>query len=100
MLFVYLLPVSFLIVVAKKMIQKEEIDFLDLLLAVYTDIWIVILTTIGFYVVRYFVHLKSFLGLKEEYIWILTGLAFFLLFYNIYLWWKISRAKNRRLDKW
>jgi len=99
-LFICLLPVSFLIIIAKKILHKEEINFLDYLLTIYTNIWIIILTIIGFYLVKYYMYLKGLLGMKEEYLWILIILAIFLALYNIYLWLKISKAKERRLDKW
>ncbi len=99
-LFIYLFPISFLIVVAKKLLNKEEINFLDLLLAIYTNIWIIILTTIGFYLFKYYRYAKELLGLKGEYLWILVFIVVILAFYNFYLSWKISASKKRRLDKW
>ena len=99
-LIVYLFPVAFIIVIWKKILHKEEINFLDLLLTVYVVIWILILTTIGYYSVTYYAYVKNMLGIKEEYLWALLILVAFLAIYNFYLWWKISKAKERRLDKW
>jgi len=100
LLIVYLFPVAFVIVIARKILCKEEINFLDILLTIYTVIWILILVTIGTYSVQYYTYIKKFLGIKEEYLWVLTILALFLLIYNILLRWNTSKAKKRQLDKW
>ena len=98
LLIVYLFPVAFVIVIARKILGKEEINFVDILLTVYTVIWILILITIGIYSVQYYTYIKNFLGIKEEYLWVLTILAFFLLVYNILLRWNKPKAKKRQLD--
>lgn len=100
LLIVYLFPVAFVIVIARKILGKEEINFVDILLTVYTVIWILILITVGIYSVQYYKYIKEFLGIKEEYLWVLTILALFLLIYNILLRWKVSKAKKREPDKW
>jgi amino acid transporter len=100
LLIVYLFPVAFVIVIARKILFKEEIKFVDILLTIYTVIWIIILISIGIYSVQYYTYIKMFLGIKEEYLWVLTILALFLLIYNILLRWKVSKAKKRTLDKW
>lgn len=100
LLIVYLIPVSFAIVTARKILFKEEINYLDILLTIYTVIWILILITIGTYLIHYYAYIKSVLGIKEEYLWILTVLAIFLLIYNIRLRLKIYKVKKRELDKW
>lgn len=71
-----------------------------MLFTIYTNIWIIILTIIGFYLVKYYLYIKSLLGIKEEYLYLLTILFIFLVIYNIYLRFKISKAKERKLDKW
>jgi amino acid transporter len=100
LLIVYLFPVAFVIVIARKILFKEEIKFVDILLTIYTVIWIIILISIGIYSAQYYTYIKMFLGIKEEYLWVLTILALFLLIYNILLRWKVSKAKKRTLDKW
>jgi len=100
LLLVYLFPVAFVIVIARKILCKEEINFLDILLTIYTVIWILILVTIGAYSVQYYTYIKKFFGIKEEYIFVLAILALFLLIYNILLRWNISKEKKRQLDKW
>jgi amino acid transporter len=100
LLIVYLFPVAFVIVIARKILSKEEINFVDILLTIYTVIWIIILISIGIYSVQYYTYIKTFFGIKEEYLWLLIILVFFLLFYNILLRWKVSKAKKREPDKW
>ena len=100
LLIVYLFPVAFVIVIARKILCKEEIIFMDILLTIYTVIWILILVIIGIYSVQYYKYIKEFLDIKEAYLWALTILALFLLIYNILLRWNVSKAKKRQLDKW
>jgi amino acid transporter len=100
LLIVYLFPVAFVIVIARKILCKEKINFVDILLTIYTVIWILILITIGIYSVQYYTYIKKVLGIREEYLWVLTILALFLLIYNILLRWNVSKAKKRQLDKW
>ena len=100
LLIVYLFPVSFVIVTARKILCKEEINFVDILLTIYTVIWIFILITIGIYIVQNYTYIRNFFGIKEEYLWVLTILVLFILIYNIILRLKISKAKKRQLDKW
>ena len=100
LLIVYLFPVAFVIVIARKILGKEEINFVDILLTVYTVIWILILITIGIYSVQYYKYIKEFLGIKEEYLWALTILALFLLIYTILLRWNVSKVKKRQPDNW
>jgi hypothetical protein len=100
LLIVYLFPVAFIIVTARKILCKEEINIVDILLTIYTVIWILILITIGTYLVQYYTYIKNFFGIKEEYLWVLTILSLFLLIYNIILRLKISKVKKRKLDKW
>lgn len=71
-----------------------------MLFTIYTNIWIIILTIIGFYLAKYYLYIKSLPGIKEEYLYLLTILFIFLVIYNIYLRFKISKAKERKLDKW
>jgi hypothetical protein len=97
---VYLFPIALSIVIAGKIIRKEEIYFVDILLAIYTAIWILILISIGIYFVQYYSYIKKLLGIREEYLWLLIILVLFLLIYNFMLWWKISKSKRRELDKW
>jgi hypothetical protein len=100
LLIVYLFPVAFVIVTAKNILCKEEINLVDILLSIYTVILILILIIIGTYLVQYYTCIKNFFGIKEEYLWVLTILALFLLIYNILLRWNTSKAKKRQLDKW
>lgn len=71
-----------------------------MLLTIYTIIWILILITIGMYIVQYYESIKKTLGIKEVYIWVFALLVFFILIYNILLRWKLSKAKKREYDKW
>ena len=100
LLIVYLFPVAFIIVAARRILFKEEINFLDILLTIYTVIWIIILIVIGIYSVQYYIYIKKMLNIKEEYLWLLAILALFLLIYNILLRWKVSKTKKRELDIW
>ncbi len=100
LLIVYLFPVAFVIVTAGKILRKEKINFVDILLTIYTVIWILILITIGIYLVKYYSYIKKILGIREEYVWVLTILALCLFIYNIRLRLKISKAKKHQLDKW
>jgi hypothetical protein len=97
---VYLFPIALSIVIAKKILHREEINSVDILLAIYTAIWILILISIGVYFIQYYAYIKKLLGIREEYIWILIAIVLFLLIYNFRLWWKISKSKRRELDKW
>jgi amino acid transporter len=100
LLIVYLFPVAFIIVVVRKILCKEEINFLDILLTIYTVIWLLILITIGIYSIQYYTYIKEEFGIREEYIWVLTILALFFLIYNILLWWNVSKGKRHKLYKW
>jgi hypothetical protein len=96
----YLFPIALSIVIAGKILRKEEINYVDILLAIYTAIWILILVSIGIFFINYYSYLKKLLGIREEYIWLLSIVVLFLLIYNFLLWWKISKSKRRELDKW
>lgn len=96
----YLFPIVFIVVIWKKILHKAEINFIDLVITAYLVIWVIILTTIGFYIVMYYFYIKDTLGIKEEYMWAFLTLVIFLAVYNLYLRFKISRAKERQLDKW
>jgi hypothetical protein len=100
LLIVCLFPVAFIIVIARKIFYGEEINLLDILLTIYTAIWLFILITIGIYSIEYYTYIKKALGLREEYLWAITILALFLLIYNISLWWNVTKAKKRKLYKW
>jgi hypothetical protein len=100
LLIVCLFPVAFIIVIARKIFYGEEINLLDILLTIYTVIWLFILITIGIYSVEYYTYIKKALGIREEYLWVITILALFLLIYNILLWWNVAKAKKRKLYKW
>ena len=99
LLLVYLFPVAFIIVIARKILCREEINFLDILLTIYTVIWLFILITIGIYSIQYYTYIKKALGIREEYLWAVIILALFLLIYNIFSWLNESKAKKRELYK-
>jgi len=98
LLIVYLFPVAFVIVIARKILYKEEIIFVDILLTIYTIIWILILIAIGMYLVQYYESIKKVFGIKEVYLWVLAIFVLFILIYNILLRWKISKTKKRQID--
>jgi uncharacterized membrane protein len=100
LLIVYLFPVAFVIVTERKILCKEIINFVDILLTIYTVILILILITIGIYSVQYYTSIKNVLGIKEVYLWVLAILVLIILIYNLFLRWNISNAKKRKLDKW
>jgi amino acid transporter len=98
LLIVYLFPVAFVIVIARKILYKEERIFVDILLTIYTIIWILILIAIGMYLVQYYESIKKVFGIKEVYLWVLAIFVLFILIYNILLRWKISKTKKRQID--